>query len=64
MNVSPGSCMVGSMDFRVPENIKLVDHALSRVAHKGMLGVVAVEGEENSGVFEPSPADGGGEDST
>ncbi|UIP01441.1 copper-containing nitrite reductase (plasmid) [Halobaculum sp. CBA1158] len=61
MNVPPGSCMVGTMDFPVPEDIKLVDHALSRVARKGMLGVVSVDGEANPDVFDPDPGgDGGG----
>ncbi|QZY01116.1 nitrite reductase, copper-containing [Halobaculum rubrum] len=55
MNVPPGSCMVGTMDFPVPEDIKLVDHALSRVARKGMLGILSVDGEENPDVFDPSP---------
>jgi nitrite reductase (NO-forming) len=55
VNVPPGSCMVGTMDLPVPENIKLVDHALSRVARKGMMGVISVEGEEKPEIFDPSP---------
>ncbi|SHH03557.1 copper-containing nitrite reductase [Halobaculum gomorrense] len=55
VNVPPGSCMVGTLDLPVPEHIKLVDHALSRVARKGMMGVISVEGEEKPGVFDPSP---------
>ena len=57
-NVPPGSCMVGTMDFPVPEDVKLVDHALSRVARKGMLGIVSVDGEENPDVFDPDPETG------
>ncbi|MFC7098918.1 copper-containing nitrite reductase [Halobaculum marinum] len=55
VNVPPGSCMVGTLDFPVPEHVKLVDHALSRVARKGMMGVITVEGEEKPDVFDPSP---------
>ncbi|MFB6243160.1 MAG: copper-containing nitrite reductase [Halobaculum sp.] len=55
VNVPPGSCMVGEMDLPVPEEIKLVDHALSRVVRKGMMGVIAVDGEEKPEIFDPSP---------
>jgi nitrite reductase (NO-forming) len=55
MTVAPGSCMVGTMDHPVPEQIKLVDHTLSRVARKGLTAVVDVQGEENHEVFESSP---------
>jgi nitrite reductase (NO-forming) len=51
--VPPGSGMVGTMEFTVPETIKLVDHALSRVARKGMVGMITVEGEPNPDVFDP-----------
>jgi len=37
----------------VPGPIKLVDHALSRVARKGFLAVIMREGEANPDVFEP-----------
>jgi nitrite reductase (NO-forming) len=43
------------MHFPVPGPIKLVDHALSRVARKGALAVVGVEGEENPEIFDPEP---------
>ncbi len=45
VGVSPGSCAVLEMEFPVPETIKLVDHALSRYVHKGLLAVIEVEGE-------------------
>jgi nitrite reductase (NO-forming) len=51
--VPPGSCMVGTMEFPVPERVKLVDHALSRVARKGLLAEIDVLGEENTDVFDP-----------
>lgn len=41
-SVPPGSCFVGEMDLPVPETIKLVDHALSRVVHKGLLAEIQV----------------------
>lgn len=42
--VAPGSCFVGEMDLPVPETIKLVDHALTRVARKGLLAEIEVHG--------------------
>ncbi|WP_436930067.1 copper-containing nitrite reductase [Halosimplex halobium] len=53
--VQPGSTAIATMQFPVPGPIKLVDHALSRVARKGALAVVGVEGEENPEVFDPEP---------
>ena len=43
------------IDTPVPGPIKLVDHALSRVVHRGMLGVVEVEGEPEPEIFNPDP---------
>ncbi len=51
MTVPPGSCGVFEMEFPVPGEVKLVDHALSRVVRKGMLGVIQVEGAENPAIF-------------
>jgi nitrite reductase (NO-forming) len=47
--------MVAEMETPVPERIKLVDHALSRVRHKGALAEVDVVGEKDPEVFDPSP---------
>jgi nitrite reductase (NO-forming) len=55
MKVPPGSCMIGEMETPVPERIHLVDHALSRVRHKGTLADIDVRGEEQPDVFDPSP---------
>ena len=49
--VAPGSCAVLEMELPVPGEVKIVDHALSRVARKGMLGVVRVEGPERPAIF-------------
>jgi nitrite reductase (NO-forming) len=46
---------VRTMDALVPERIKLVDHALSRVARKGLLAEIDVEGEPEPDVFDPDP---------
>jgi nitrite reductase (NO-forming) len=54
--VMPGSCTVATMHFPVPGPVKLVDHALSRVARKGALAVVDVGGEPNPEIFDPNPA--------
>ncbi|MFB6300304.1 MAG: copper-containing nitrite reductase [Halobacteriales archaeon] len=55
MKVPPGSCMIGEMETPVPERIKLVDHALSRVVRKGMLAEIDVKGEKQPDIFDPSP---------
>jgi nitrite reductase (NO-forming) len=57
MTVPPGSCMIGEMETPVPERIKLVDHALSRVARRGMLAEVDVLGDEREDVFDPDAHD-------
>ncbi|MGC8475196.1 MAG: copper-containing nitrite reductase [Acetobacteraceae bacterium] len=49
--VCPGSCFVGEMDLPVPEVINLVDHALTRVVHKGLLAQIAVTGPADRAVF-------------
>ena len=49
--VAPGSCFVGEMELPVGESIKLVDHALSRVARKGLLAEIAVDGAGDPAVF-------------
>jgi nitrite reductase (NO-forming) len=54
--VMPGSCTIATMHFAVPGPVKLVDHALSRVARKGFMAVIAAEGEEQPDVFDPNPA--------
>lgn len=56
VQVAPGSTAVAELEFPVPGDVKLVDHALSRVARKGMLGVIAVDGPEQPEVFDPNPA--------
>jgi len=55
MKVPPGSCMIGEMETVVPERIKLVDHALSRVVRKGHLAEIDVLGEKQTDVFDPEP---------
>jgi nitrite reductase (NO-forming) len=49
--VPPGSTGVFEMEFPVPEPIKLVDHALTRVARKGMLGIIDVQGAKQASIF-------------
>ncbi|WP_159899372.1 copper-containing nitrite reductase [Salinirussus salinus] len=53
MKVAPGSCFVGDMELPVTERIKLVDHALSRVARKGLLAEIDVAGPENEEIYDP-----------
>lgn len=54
MMVPPGSCGVFEMDFPVPSTVHLVDHALSRVTHKGMLGDIVVEGSPALDIYDPT----------
>ena len=49
--VCPGSCFVGEMDLKLAETVTLVDHALSRVAHKGLLAQIAVQGAADPALF-------------
>lgn len=53
--VAPGTVVAGEMDTPVPGPIKLVDHALSRVVHRGRLAVIDVEGEPNPDVYDEDP---------
>ncbi|HKJ33571.1 MAG TPA: copper-containing nitrite reductase [Balneolales bacterium] len=55
MHVPPGSTGVFELEFPVPETIKLVDHALTRVVRKGMLGEIAVSGKKRPDIFDPNP---------
>jgi nitrite reductase (NO-forming) len=59
--VAPGSTCIATMNFPVPGNFKLVDHALSRVARRGCLAIVTAEGEERPDIFDPDPSSGGTE---
>jgi nitrite reductase (NO-forming) len=54
--VQPGSCAIATLHAEVPGDIKLVDHALSRVARKGALAVISREGETNTDIYDPDPA--------
>jgi nitrite reductase (NO-forming) len=49
--VPPGSCFVGDLELPIAETVKLVDHALSRVARKGLGADIAVEGAANPALF-------------
>ncbi|WP_255198391.1 copper-containing nitrite reductase [Halorarius litoreus] len=54
--VLPGSAVIATLTSPVPLPIKLVDHALSRVARKGNLAVIDVQGEEDPTIYDPNPA--------
>jgi nitrite reductase (NO-forming) len=51
--VLPGSTAIATLHAPVPGPIKLVDHALSRVARKGALAVIDVQGPANPEIFDP-----------
>jgi len=50
--VKPGSSTITTLHAPVPGPIKIVDHALTRVARKGALAVIDVQGEPNPDVFD------------
>ncbi|WP_201289247.1 hypothetical protein [Halovenus carboxidivorans] len=54
--VVPGSVAIAEIDTPVPGPIKLVDHALTRVARKGLLGIINVGGSPEPDIFQPEPA--------
>lgn len=56
--VMPGSCTIATLRFEVPGPVKLVDHALSRVARKGFMGVIEAEGQARPEIFDPEPQTG------
>jgi len=56
--VPPGSCGVFELETPVPETIKLVDHAVTRVVWKGMLGMIHVAGAARPELFNPKPSPG------
>jgi nitrite reductase (NO-forming) len=49
--VPPGSTFIGHMNLPVPETLKLVDHALTRVAHKGLMAEMVVEGAPDPNIY-------------
>ncbi|CAI48890.1 nitrite reductase, copper-containing [Natronomonas pharaonis DSM 2160] len=53
--VAPGTVAAWEMETPVPGPIKIVDHALSRVVRKGMMGVIEVEGELEPDIYNPDP---------
>jgi len=61
--VVTGGGSVVELEARVPGDIILVDHALSRAFYKGALGIISVSGPEDKEVFEViEPAGGAAED--
>ncbi|MFP4590810.1 MAG: copper-containing nitrite reductase [Halobacteriales archaeon] len=54
--VAPGTVAAAEMDTPVPGPIKLVDHALSRVTSRGLMGVIEVEGDPEPDIFNPEPS--------
>lgn len=53
--VQPGSTTIATLHSPVPGPIKLVDHSLSRVARKGLMAVIDVQGDEDPAIFDPNP---------
>ncbi|RQG91588.1 nitrite reductase, copper-containing [Natrarchaeobius halalkaliphilus] len=53
--IAPGTVVAGEMELPVPGPIKIVDHALSRVVHRGALATIDVEGEPNPDVYDEDP---------
>ncbi|MDH3755849.1 MAG: plastocyanin/azurin family copper-binding protein [Acidimicrobiia bacterium] len=55
--VPAGGGVVVDLVGYVPSNIILVDHALTRAFDKGAIGIVAVNGEANTEIFEATGAE-------
>ena len=53
--LAAGVTAIGEMELPVPGPVHLVDHALSRVVHKGLLATIQVDGPENPDLFDPDP---------
>ncbi len=50
--VPPGSTTVATLRFPVAGDVKLVDHALTRVVHQGCLAVIHAEGAHDPTLFQ------------
>jgi nitrite reductase (NO-forming) len=59
VSVPAGGATVVEFKLDVPGNYILVDHALSR-AERGLVGILQVEGEANSEIFEGKLEPGSG----
>ncbi len=55
--VPAGGGVVADLIGQVPSNIVLVDHALTRTFDKGAIGIVTVEGDPDTEIFEAEPAE-------
>ena len=53
--VPPGGAVVVDLEFDVPANYILVDHALTRAFHKGAIGIIQVTGAEDTAVYNENP---------
>ena len=53
--VAPGTVAAAEIETPVPGPIHLVDHALSRVARKGRLATIDVDGEPDEEIYNPDP---------
>ena len=54
-SLPPGATAVGEMELVVPGPIFLVDHALSRVVHKGTVATIDVEGTDDEDIYDGDP---------
>ncbi|AFO58315.1 copper-containing nitrite reductase [Natrinema sp. J7-2] len=53
--VAPGTTAAAEMEFPVPGPVKIVDHALTRAARRGALGVIDVSGEPTRDIYNADP---------
>ncbi len=53
--VAPGTTAAAEMEFPVPGPVKIVDHALTRAARRGALGVVDVTGDPTRDIYDADP---------
>jgi nitrite reductase (NO-forming) len=52
VSVPPGSCGIFHLRLPVPGPVVLVDHALTRVARKGLKAIIEVEGPEQPDIYD------------
>ncbi|AFO57665.1 copper-containing nitrite reductase [Natrinema sp. J7-2] len=53
--VAPGTTAAAEMEFPVPGPVKIVDHALTRAARRGALGIIDVTGEPTRDIYDENP---------
>ncbi len=51
-----GNAVVADMEPPVPQNIQIVDHAVTRALNKGVIAEIEVTGPENAKILNAKPS--------